>query len=105
KPIQELRAFTRTFFAKHTLLAVLTRYCILTYDKTLMVMRPYQIVACEQILRRIETASNYKQWGTVEAGGYIWHTTGSGKTLTSFKTAQLATRLSSVDKVDRKSVV
>src|SRR5699024_1744151 len=72
KPIQELRAFTRTFFAKHTLLAVLTRYCILTYDKTLMVMRPYQIVACEQILRRIETASNYKQWGTVEAGGYIW---------------------------------
>lgn len=108
KPIQDLRAFTRTFFAKHTLLALLTRYCILTYDKTLMVMRPYQIVACEQILRRIETATNYKRWGTVEAGGYIWHTTGSGKTLTSFKTAQLATRLSSVDKVlfvvDRKDL-
>lgn len=108
KPIQELRAFTRTFFAKHTLLAVLTRYCILTYDKTLLVMRPYQIVACEQILGRIEMASNYKRWGTVEAGGYVWHTTGSGKTLTSFKTAQLATRLSSVDKVvfvvDRKDL-
>ena len=107
-PIQELRAFTRTFFAKHTLLAVLTRYCILTYDKTLMVMRPYQIAACEQILRRIETASNYKKWGTVEGGGYIWHTTGSGKTLTSFKTAQLATQLSTVDKVlfvvDRKDL-
>ena len=107
-PIRELRAFTRTFFAKHTLLSVLTRYCVLTYDKTLMVMRPYQIVACEQILRRIETASNYKRWGTTSAGGYIWHTTGSGKTLTSFKAAQLATRLSTVDKVlfvvDRKDL-
>lgn len=108
KPIQELGAFTRTFFAKHSLLAVLTRYCILTHDKTLLVMRPYQIAACEQILRRIETSSNYKKWGTIDGGGYIWHTTGSGKTLTSFKTAQLATQISSVDKVlfvvDRKDL-
>lgn len=108
KPIQELGAFTRTFFAKHSLLSVLTRYCILTHDKTLLVMRPYQIAACEQILRRIETSSNYKKWGTVDGGGYIWHTTGSGKTLTSFKTAQLATQISSVDKVlfvvDRKDL-
>lgn len=108
KAIQDLTGFTRTFFAKHTLLAMLTRYCVLTVDRTLLVMRPYQIVATEQILRRIETSANYKQLGTIAAGGYIWHTTGSGKTLTSFKTAQLASGLPGVAKVlfvvDRKDL-
>lgn len=108
KPIQELTAFTTTFFAKHTLLALLTRYCVLTADRTLLVMRPYQIVATERILQRIEISTNARQLGTVKAGGYIWHTTGSGKTLTSFKTARLATKLSYVDKVlfvvDRKDL-
>ena len=85
RPIQDLAGFTRTFFAKHTLLNLLTRYCVLTADRMLLVMRPYQVAATEQILRRIETSSTYKKWGTVGAGGYIWHTTGSGKTLTSFK--------------------
>lgn len=108
KPIQDLTSFARTFFAKHTLLNILTRYCVLTADRLLLVMRPYQIVATERILQRIEISTNYKQLGTVAAGGYVWHTTGSGKTLTSFKTAQLASRLSSVDKVlfvvDRKDL-
>jgi type I restriction enzyme, R subunit len=108
KPIQDLTGFTRTFFARHTLLAILTRYCVLTADRMLLVMRPYQIVATERILRKIEISTNYKQLGTVTAGGYIWHTTGSGKTLTSFKTAQLASRLPGVDKVlfvvDRKDL-
>jgi len=108
KPIQDLTAFTRTFFAKHTLLNILTNYCVLTADRMLLVMRPYQIVATERILQRIDIATNYKQLGTVKAGGYIWHTTGSGKTLTSFKTAQLASQLTSVDKVlfvvDRKDL-
>ena len=108
KPISDLTAFARTFFAKHTLLNILTRYCVLTADRLLLVMRPYQIVATERILQRIEIATNYKQLGTVAAGGYVWHTTGSGKTLTSFKTAQLASRLESVDKVlfvvDRKDL-
>ncbi|MGS0560539.1 type I restriction endonuclease subunit R [Microbacterium aurugineum] len=108
KPIQELTAFVRTFFAKHSLLNVLTRYCVLTVDGDLLAMRPYQIVATERILQRIEIATNYKKLGTVEAGGYVWHTTGSGKTLTSFKTAQIASKLSSVDKVlfvvDRKDL-
>lgn len=108
KPIMDLRAFTRTFFAKHTILNVLTRYCVLTADRMLLVMRPYQIVATERILQRILVSSNYRQWGTLKAGGYIWHTTGSGKTLTSFKTAQLATRMAGVDKVlfvvDRKDL-
>lgn len=108
KPIQELTAFVRTFFAKHSLLNVLTRYCVLTVDGNLLAMRPYQIVATERILQRIEIATNYKKLGTVEAGGYVWHTTGSGKTLTSFKTAQIASKLSSVDKVlfvvDRKDL-
>jgi len=99
KPIEDLTGFARTFFAKHTLLNVLTRYCVLTADRMLLVMRPYQIVATEQILRRIEVTSNYKQWGTVAGGGYVWHTTGSGKTLTSFKTAQLASAHPTVDKV------
>lgn len=107
-PIRDLVGFTKTFFAKHSLLAVLTRYCVLTDDRQLLVMRPYQIVATERILQRIEIATNYKKLGTTDAGGYVWHTTGSGKTLTSFKAAQLASRLPSVDKVlfvvDRKDL-
>ena len=108
KPIQDLEAFAKTFFAKHTLLNILTKYCVLTVDHMLLVMRPYQIVATERILQHIATSTNYRQLGTVAAGGYIWHTTGSGKTLTSFKTAQLATRMSGIDKVlfvvDRKDL-
>jgi type I restriction enzyme R subunit len=108
KPIQDLTSFAKTFFAKHTLLNILTRYCVLTADRLLLVMRPYQIVATERILQRIDIATNYRQLGTLAAGGYVWHTTGSGKTLTSFKTAQLASRLPSVDKVlfvvDRKDL-
>ncbi|HMT85616.1 MAG TPA: type I restriction endonuclease subunit R [Arachnia sp.] len=108
KPIQDLTSFAATFFAKHTLLNILTRYCVLTADRMLLVMRPYQIVATERILQRIDISTNYKRLGTVAAGGYVWHTTGSGKTLTSFKTAQLASKLPSVDKVlfvvDRKDL-
>ncbi|MBQ8643336.1 MAG: type I restriction endonuclease subunit R [Candidatus Methanomethylophilaceae archaeon] len=106
--IPDLVDFTKTFFARNTILNILTRYCIFTSENMLLVMRPYQIVATERILNRIETSNNYKRYGTKEAGGYIWHTTGSGKTLTSFKTAQLATRLPYVDKVlfvvDRKDL-
>jgi len=106
--ISDLVDFTKTFFAKHTILNILTRYCVFTSEELLLVMRPYQIVATERILNRIEIATNYKKTGTLEAGGYIWHTTGSGKTLTSFKTAQLATRLPYIDKVlfvvDRKDL-
>lgn len=97
--ISDLADFSRTFFAKATLLNILTRYCVFTVDKNLMVMRPYQISATENILLRIRRAINLKQEGTRDAGGYIWHTTGSGKTLTSFKTAQLASRMSEIDKV------
>lgn len=108
KAITDLVGFTKTFFAKHTLLNILTKYCVFDVDQNLLVMRPYQIVAAERILRRIETSSNYKRYGTVVAGGYIWHTTGSGKTLTSFKAAQLASGLESVEKVlfvvDRKDL-
>jgi type I restriction enzyme R subunit len=108
RPIRELRGFTATFFAKHTLLNVLTKYCVFDVDRKLLVMRPYQIVATERILQRIATSTNHKQLGTVAAGGYVWHTTGSGKTLTSFKAAQLASRLPEVDKVvfvvDRKDL-
>lgn len=107
-PITDLVGFTRTFFAKHTLLNILTRYCVFDADAKLLVMRPYQIAATEQILRRIDTSTNARRLGTPAAGGYIWHTTGSGKTLTSFKTAQLATRLTGIDKVlfvvDRKDL-
>ena len=98
KVIPDLIDFTRTFFAKHTILNVLTRYCIFTSENMLMVMRPYQITATERILNRIEIANNYKKYGTIEGGGYIWHTTGSGKTLTSFKTARLASQLPYIDK-------
>lgn len=108
KPIEELPAFARTFFAKRTLLNILTKFCVLTSDHLLLVMRPYQIVATERILQKITIATNYKKLGTIDAGGYVWHTTGSGKTLTSFKTAQLASRMDSVDKVlfvvDRKDL-
>lgn len=108
KVIPDLIDFTKTFFAKHTLLNVLTRYCVFTSEKMLMVMRPYQITATERILNRIEIAHNYKKYGDIAAGGYIWHTTGSGKTLTSFKTARLATQLPYIDKVlfvvDRKDL-
>ncbi|MBP6869169.1 MAG: type I restriction endonuclease subunit R [Candidatus Pacebacteria bacterium] len=108
RPITDLMDFSRTFFAKHALLNILTRYCVFTTDRQLLVMRPYQIVATERILSRIEVSTNYKKQGTVEAGGYVWHTTGSGKTLTSFKTAQLASKLSYIDKVvfivDRKDL-
>ena len=108
KIIPDLVDFTKTFFAKHTILAILTRYCVFTSEKMLLVMRPYQIVATERILNRIEIANNYKKYGSVEGGGYIWHTTGSGKTLTSFKTAQLASKLDYIDKVlfvvDRKDL-
>lgn len=106
--IADLVDFTKTFFAKHTILNILTKYCVFTSEELLLVMRPYQIVATERILNRIEIATNYKKTGTIDAGGYIWHTTGSGKTLTSFKTAQLSTSLPYVDKVlfvvDRKDL-
>ena len=108
RPITDLMDFAKTFLAKHTLLNILTKYCVFTSEKVLLVMRPYQIVATERIINRIRLAVTYKRCGTKEAGGYIWHTTGSGKTLTSFKTAQLATRLDGVDKVlfvvDRKDL-
>jgi type I restriction enzyme R subunit len=108
QPITELASFAKTFFARHSLLNVLTRYCVFDVDRKLLVMRPYQIVAAERILLRIATATNHKQLGTVAAGGYIWHTTGSGKTLTSFKAAQLARGLPDVNKVlfvvDRKDL-
>lgn len=106
--IPDLIDFTKTFFAKHTILNILTKYCIFTSENMLMVMRPYQITATERILNRIEIANNYKKYGSVEGGGYIWHTTGSGKTLTSFKTARLASKLPYIDKVlfvvDRKDL-
>lgn len=106
--IIDLIDFARTFCSKHTLLNILTKYCVFTSNEELMVMRPYQIVATEKILNKVEIAHNYKWYGSVKSGGYIWHTTGSGKTLTSFKTAQLATSLNYIDKVlfvvDRKDL-
>jgi len=108
RPIIDLMDFGHTFFAKHTLLNLLTKYCVFTTDKVLLAMRPYQIVATERILGKINISNNYKTFGTIEGGGYIWHTTGSGKTLTSFKTAQLASKLPFIDKVlfvvDRKDL-
>ena len=106
--IPDLMDFTTTFFCKHTILNILARYCVFTAENMLLVMRPYQIVATERILNRVEIANNYKKYGSVAGGGYIWHTTGSGKTLTSFKTAQLASRPEYIDKVlfvvDRKDL-
>lgn len=108
KAIADLVDFTKTFFEKHTILNILTKYCVFTTESLLLVMRPYQIAATERILSRIVVSSNYKTTGTLQAGGYIWHTTGSGKTLTSFKTAQLACALPDIDKVlfvvDRKDL-
>ena len=108
KTITDLLDFTKTFFSKHTLLNILTKYCVFTSEKMLMVMRPYQIAATERIIQRINVANNYKFYGSIRGGGYIWHTTGSGKTLTSFKTAQLASKLPYIDKVlfvvDRKDL-
>ena len=108
KPITDLDDFTRTFFSRHTLLNVLTRYCVFTEQKLLLAMRPYQIAATEGLINRIEIGHNARLWGKREGGGYIWHTTGSGKTLTSFKAAQLATQLEYIDKVffivDRKDL-
>ena len=106
--ITDLIDFAKTFFTKHTLLNILTKYCVFTSEEDLLVMRPYQIVATEKILNRIKVAYNNKFYGKINAGGYIWHTTGSGKTLTSFKTSQLASKLDFIDKVlfvvDRKDL-
>ncbi len=108
RTIKDLIDFTKTFFTKHTILNILTKYCVFTAEEMLLVMRPYQIVATERIMNRIEIANNYKKYGSIAGGGYIWHTTGSGKTLTSFKTARLASDLPYIDKVlfvvDRKDL-
>ena len=107
-PIYSLEDFTNTFLTKRNLLNIIFKYCVLTVDNELMVMRPYQISATERIINKIVIANNYKLQGTINAGGYIWHTTGSGKTLTSFKTATLAKNLDFLDKVmfvvDRKDL-
>ena len=106
--ILDLEDFTKTFFAKHTILSILTKFCVFDTNETLLVMRPYQIAASERILEKITMAHNHKLYGSIDSGGYIWHTTGSGKTLTSFKTAQLACRLEFIKKVlfvvDRKDL-
>ncbi|MGD9760381.1 MAG: HsdR family type I site-specific deoxyribonuclease [Comamonas sp.] len=106
--IKDLKDFTATFFQKHTLLNVLLHYSVFDVSDTLLVMRPYQIAATERILWRIKSSYEAKNWSTVESGGFIWHTTGSGKTLTSFKAARLATELEFIDKVffvvDRKDL-
>ena len=106
--IKDLKDFTATFFQKHTLLNVLLNYSVFDVSDTLLVMRPYQIAATERILWKIKSSYEAKNWSTVESGGYIWHTTGSGKTLTSFKAARLATELPFIDKVffvvDRKDL-
>ncbi|MBR5824930.1 MAG: type I restriction endonuclease subunit R [Paludibacteraceae bacterium] len=106
--LSDLDDFTATFLSKHTLLNVLTKYCVLTSERLLLVMRPYQIAATESILQKIKVSTNYKKYGTIDGGGYVWHTTGSGKTLTSFKTARLASAMEGVDKVvfvvDRKDL-
>ncbi|MCB8964348.1 MAG: type I restriction endonuclease subunit R [Bacteroidales bacterium] len=106
--IKDLKDFTATFFQKKTLLEVLLKYSVFDTSDTLLVMRPYQIAATERILWKIESAYLAKKWSTNEGGGYIWHTTGSGKTLTSFKAARLATQLDFIDKVffvvDRKDL-
>ena len=106
--IKDLKDFTATFFQKQTLLRVLFTYSVFDISNTLLIMRPYQIAATERILWKIKSAYHAKIWSTLESGGYIWHTTGSGKTLTSFKAARLATQLDFIDKVffvvDRKDL-
>ncbi len=108
KTLNDLTDFAATFFTRHTLLNVLTRYCVFTEQRLLLVMRPYQIVAAEKLLNQVEKAHNARLYGSRKAGGYIWHTTGSGKTLTSFKAAQLVMELTGVEKVlfvvDRKDL-
>lgn len=99
KVIRDLEDFTKTFFEKRVILEVLTKYCVFDASNTLLIMRPYQIAATERILWKIKSSYEGKKAGTAEAGGFIWHTTGSGKTLTSFKTARLATSLDFIDKV------
>ncbi|TLG75290.1 type I restriction endonuclease subunit R [Culicoidibacter larvae] len=106
--IRDLKDFTATFFQKNALLQVLLHYSVFDSSDNLLIMRPYQIAATERILWKIKSSYETKKWGTTEGGGYIWHTTGSGKTLTSFKAAQLATELDFIDKVffvvDRKDL-
>lgn len=106
--IADLEDFTATFFEKRTILEILTKYCIFNSRNVLLIMRPYQIAATERLLWRINSSFENKKAGSVEAGGFIWHTTGSGKTLTSFKSARLATELDYIDKVffvvDRKDL-
>ena len=108
KVIRDLEDFTKTFFEKRVILEILTKYCVFDVTNTLLVMRPYQIAATERILWKIKSSFESKKAGRAEAGGFIWHTTGSGKTLTSFKTAKLATELPFIDKVffvvDRKDL-
>lgn len=108
KAIHDLVDFTKTFFEKRVILEVLTKYCVFNSQNTLMIMRPYQIAATERILWKIKSSHESKSYGSAAAGGFIWHTTGSGKTLTSFKTARLATDLDFIDKVffvvDRKDL-
>lgn len=108
KVICDLEDFTKTFFEKRVLLEVLTKYCVFDVNNTLLIMRPYQIAATERILWKIKSSYEAKKAGRAEAGGFIWHTTGSGKTLTSFKAARLATNLDFIDKVffvvDRKDL-
>jgi type I site-specific deoxyribonuclease, HsdR family len=106
--IKDLKDFTATFFQKHTLLNILLTYSVFDTSDTLLIMRPYQIAATERMLWKIESSYLAKKWSTADGGGYIWHTTGSGKTLTSFKAARLATQLDFIDKVffvvDRKDL-
>ena len=108
KSIHDLVDFTKTFFEKRVILEVLTKYCVFNSQNVLMIMRPYQIAATERILWKIKSSHESKSYGSAAAGGFIWHTTGSGKTLTSFKTARLATDLDFIDKVffvvDRKDL-
>ncbi|WP_288730151.1 HsdR family type I site-specific deoxyribonuclease, partial [uncultured Fusobacterium sp.] len=108
RAIRDLEDFTKTFFERRVLLEVLTKYCVFDTENILLIMRPYQIAATERILWKIKSSYENKKAGKVEAGGFIWHTTGSGKTLTSFKTARLATKLAFIDKVffvvDRKDL-
>lgn len=106
--IDDLEDFTATFFEKRCLLEILTKYCVFTADNTLLVMRPYQIAAAERIINKLKSSYENKLFSKPLAGGFIWHTTGSGKTLTSFKAAQLAVDLDFIDKVffvvDRKDL-
>jgi type I restriction enzyme R subunit len=108
KNILDLTDFTATFLSKHSLINILTKYCIFTVDNLLLVMRPYQIAATEKIVNQINIAHNAKKYGKIDAGGFVWHTTGSGKTLTSFKTARIASNLNYIKKVlfvvDRKDL-